>query len=81
MKQKDIALILVVVIASGVVSFGISHLLFGGAKNRQQRVEVVTAITSDFSPPEARYFNAQSINPTQLISITENANKTPFNGQ
>jgi hypothetical protein len=78
MKKRDISLILVVVIISGFASFFISRWAFASTSKRQEKVEVVDAITTDFNLPEARYFNNQSINPTQLIQIGENANQTPF---
>lgn len=80
MKQKDIALIAVIVIISGVASFLLSNLLFAPPKTRQQQVEVVEAITANFPTPSTKYFNAQSINPTQLIQIGKTANPNPFNG-
>lgn len=80
MKQKDIALIAVIVIISGMLSFFVSHLLFAPPKNRQQKVEVVDLITTDFSLPSNKYFNTQSIDPTQLILIGNSSNLTPFNG-
>jgi hypothetical protein len=80
MKQKDIALILAVVIASGIISLVIGRLVFAAPKNRQQKVEVVDVISTEFSQPDSKYFNAQSLNPTQLIRISENSNATPFNG-
>lgn len=78
MKQKDIALIIIVVFISGVISFFISHLLFGGPKNRQQQVEVVDAISTQFNVPSDKYFNKNSIDPTQLIQIGQNTNPAPF---
>jgi hypothetical protein len=80
MKQKDIVLIIVVAAVSGIISLVVGHLVFAAPKDRQQKVEVVDAITTDFAAPDSKYFNSKSINPTQLISIGENANTTPFNG-
>ncbi len=78
MKQKDIALILVIAVVSGVFSLVIGQLVFAPSKNRQQKVEVVEAITTDFTAPDSKYFNSQSINPTQLIEISNNVNVAPF---
>lgn len=78
MKQKDIALIIVVVFISGVVSFVVSGQLFGKPADRQQKAEVVDVITSDFSLPSQKYFNANSIDPTQLIQIGDTNNPNPF---
>jgi hypothetical protein len=75
MKQKDIGLILVVIILSAAMSLIISKLTFGRPQARQEKVEVVEAIDSNFGPPNKKYFNNDSINPTVLIEIdsgTEN---------
>lgn len=69
MKQKDIALILVVVIIAGFSSFFISKKLFAGEKNRSEEVKTVEAISTEFTQPDPKYFNDQSINPTQTIII------------
>lgn len=79
MKQKDIALIILVVVVSAVISFFISGKLFPSPKNRQRQVDVVQPITSDFPQPNSRYFNKQAFDPTQPITIGQNANPNPFN--
>lgn len=81
MKQKDVILIIVIVFISAVASLIVSNLLFGSKQNRQQTVEVVEPITDEFPIPDTKYFNASSVNPTQLIQIGENNNPSPFNGQ
>lgn len=81
MKQKDIALILVVVIVSAIISFVLGRLIFASPSDRQEQVEVVDAITTDFSFPDAKYFNEFSINPTRLIQISDNSNNAPFRGR
>ncbi len=80
MRQKDIALIVVIVFLSAIISFFVSKTIFASPKNRQQAVEVVQPITSDFPKPDKRYFNSQSFDPTQLITIGQNANPDPFSG-
>jgi hypothetical protein len=79
-KQKDIALILVIVFISGIVSFLLSGWIFARPADRQQKAEKVDVITSDFSLPDNRYFNATSVNPTQLIQIGDSNNPNPFTG-
>ena len=79
MKQKDILLIVVIVIISGTISFFLSKWLFTIPKDRQTKVEVVQAISPDFPQPDSRYFNANSIDPTQNITIGDNQNTQPFN--
>lgn len=80
MKQKDIALIVVIAVLSGIISLVLGRLIFAAPKDRQQKVEVVDAIKTEFPQPDVQYFNAQSINPTQLIRIGENSNAAPFSG-
>jgi hypothetical protein len=80
MKQKDVALILVIAFVSGVLSFLASGIFFGKPADREQKAEVVDVITSDFSLPDAKYFNVNSIDPTQLIQIGNTNNPNPFTG-
>lgn len=81
MKQKDVAMILVVSFASAVLSLVVSNLLFGSQSKRNLEAPVVTAITPEFNEPEKKYFNDQSVDPTQIIRIGDNANNQPFNQQ
>lgn len=78
MKQKDIALIIVIVFISGVVSFFVSRAIFASPKSRGQQVQVVQPITADFPTPSDKYFNTNSIDPTQPIQIDNNNNTSPF---
>ena len=79
MKQKDVALIIIVAFISGVLSLFASKALFSSSIGKQ-KAEVVQQISTDFPAPDSTYFNAQSIDPTQLIQIGNNNNTTPFNG-
>lgn len=78
MKQKDIVLIIVVVFISGVLSLVLSSMFITSPKNRQTKVEIVEPISSDFKLPDKKYFNDQSIDPTQLIKIGDSNNAQPF---
>jgi hypothetical protein len=80
MKQKDIAVIIVVVFISGILSVFISNAVFASPKNRKQQVEVVQPITAEFPQPDNHYFNNQSFDPTKIITIGQNNNTNPFNG-
>lgn len=79
MKQKDILLIVVIVIISGVTSFFLSNVIIGSPQSKPQEVEVVEEISSRFDPPDTRYFNENSKNFTQIITIGDNPNPQPFN--
>lgn len=80
MKQKDVALIIVIAFISAIVSFVVSNKLFVTPSNRQQQVEVVDPIDSSFQTPSKKYFNNNSINPTQEPQIGTDNNQNPFNG-
>lgn len=81
MKQKDIALIIVISFISAVASLFVSNMLFASPQNRQQSVQVVPAIVADFPTPDSRYFNSKSVDPTQLIQIGNNNNQNPFSSK
>lgn len=80
MKEKDVALIIIVCFVSAVFSLFVTRAIFTAPKHRQQQVEVVEKLTSEFAIPtkEDKYFNANAINPTRLIKIGENPNPQPF---
>lgn len=79
MKSKDISLIVVIGIVSAVFALILSNLVFTSDNNRQEQVEIVEKISPDFNDPDKRYFNSESINPTQNITIGNGENETPFN--
>lgn len=69
MKQKDLAVILAVVFFAAVASLLLTKSLFVSKKDRELSAQVVEPITSNFNEPDKTVFNAQAINPTQLIQI------------
>lgn len=79
MKQKDIALIAIIVFISAALSFFVSKSLFSNNKPENKQAEVISVITADFPAPDSKYFNAQSVDPTKSITIQQNANTDPFN--
>jgi len=78
MKQKDIALIAIIVIISGIFSFIISNYVFVKPTDRSTQVEVVPAITSEFAKPDTRFYNSEAFDPTRVIVIGQNSNVDPF---
>jgi len=78
MKKNDIALIILIVSISLVVSFFIGKAIIGTPANNPTKVEVVEPISADFTPPSPTIFNDTAVNPTETITIG-NANKEqPF---
>jgi ABC-type cobalt transport system substrate-binding protein len=78
MKQKDVALIILVIFFSVVISFFVSKLIFTSASQRSLTAEVVEPIDPNFQQPDNAFFNPKSINPTQLIKIGDSKNNQPF---
>ncbi|MBI3624273.1 hypothetical protein HY218_01425 [Candidatus Saccharibacteria bacterium] len=78
MKQKDIALIAIVVFISAIASTIISNILITSPKNRKAQVEVVESLSSQFKEPDKIYFNKDAVDPTKLIEIGNNSNPAPF---
>jgi hypothetical protein len=78
MKQKDIALIIVIIAFSVGISYMVSKSLIAPAKNLHQQVEDVKPITTAFDTPSKAYFNDQSINPTKLVHVDQANNADPF---
>jgi hypothetical protein len=81
MKKKDLIIIIFVVIVSGIFSYILCSKFISPPTNRQQDVEVVEPITSDFQVADPTVFNVNAVNPTRLIQIGPNANNQPFVGQ
>jgi hypothetical protein len=81
MKQKDIALIIVIAFVSAIISFLVSNKIFVTPANRQQEVEVVDKINASFQTPSKKYFNSNSIDPTQNSQLGTGNNQNPFSGQ
>ncbi len=79
MKQKDIAIIAVVVIVSIVLAAVASKLIFK-PEAHQQKAEVVLPISPDFPTPDVKFFNKNSVDATQQIQIGETGNSDPFAG-
>lgn len=79
MKQKDIALILVISFMSVVLALIVSNLVFNNSSSRKLTADKVIAITPEFNEPDKKYFNNNSVDPTQIIHIGENSNQKPFN--
>ncbi len=81
MKQKDILTVGIVIFVTAIISYFVSNKLFAAPANRQTPVEVVTPISAEFTQPDSRYFNKDSLDPTRLIQIGESTNSQPFNAQ
>lgn len=78
MKQKDLTLVIVVVFFAVIVSLIAGKFILGGVKVGEEEVPKVDAITTTFEFPSSKYFNDDSLNPTESVKVTPNDNETPF---
>lgn len=78
MKQKDIAIIVVVGIVAAVISLLLTQMIFISNDKKNMTAQTVEPISSEFKQPDNTVFNPDAINPTQLIQIGDSSNNAPF---
>ena len=78
MKKNDIGVIIAVAIFAGIFSLVASNLVFTPRSTKGLKAQKIDVINSAFQQPDKRYFNSESINPTQLIQIGDTPNGQPF---
>jgi hypothetical protein len=78
MKKNDIALVVLIVSISLVVTYFIAKAIVGDPKGQEVSAEVVEAITPDLATPSNKIFNRDAINPTIVIHIGDPSNQQPF---
>ena len=78
MKRNDIALIVLIVSISLVVTYFVGRAIIGDAKTDAVKSEVVEPISADLVEPSSKIFNKDAINPTVNIQIGNSANQQPF---
>lgn len=81
MKQKDIALIIIVTFVSLVIALFVSNFLFSSTGSNSIEAEKVDSISSSFELPDKKYYNNESVNPTQIIRISGAKNEQLFNNE
>jgi len=83
MKRKELITVVVVAIASGLLSLVIAGALFSSPSQRNSKVPLVQPISSTFpdvkNDPNYNFFlNPSALDPTQPIQIGNSQNNTPF---
>lgn len=78
MKQKDIALIIIVTFVSLILAIFASKFLLSSTGGSEQEAETVDSISATFNSPDSKYYNDQSVNPTQIIRISDSKNDQLF---
>lgn len=78
MKKNDIALIILIVSISLVISYFVVKAIIGDPKSQEVSAEVVEPISPDLTQPSSQIFNRDAINPTVVIQIGNPSNQQPF---
>lgn len=78
MKQKDIALIIILAVVSAIISYFVSGMFISKPTDLKAEVKVVEPISAEMPEVDTRYFNDKSINPTEVIKIGGQDNAQPF---
>lgn len=78
MRKNDIALIILIVSITLVISFFVGKSLIGTPSTKPTKVEVVQPISNNFVAPSPAIFNDQAVNPTETITIGNSNKEQPF---
>lgn len=78
MKKNDIALIILIVSISLVITYFAVKAILGDPKGQEVKAEVVEPITAQLTEPSNKIFNRDAINPTVVIQIGAPSNQQPF---
>jgi hypothetical protein len=78
MKQSDIAMLVLIVSISLLVSYFVGNSLFAGDSNRVAEVPTAQSISADFPQPSPDVFNEKAVNLTETITVTDNNSDKPF---
>lgn len=78
MKKNEIALLILIIAASGVTAYFIINALMGQAVSKPIAVEKAEVMTSDVTEPSKDIFGDNAINPTVKVSIGNNTDRQPF---
>ena len=78
MRKNDLALIVLIVSISLVISYFVIKAVLGSPKSQQATAEAVEPITPGLTTPSPQIFNRDAINPTVVIQIGNPSNQQPF---
>ncbi len=69
MKQRDIAMIVLIASVSMMIAYFVANTIFGGLNNQVEKVKTISPISGTVTEPDARVFNKDAINPTVEVFI------------
>jgi hypothetical protein len=82
MKKNDFAILAVIIIVSSLFAYILAGALIGGPKKRNLSTEVVDKIQATFPDVQSqeftKFYNKDALNPTQVVTIGDGSNPSPF---
>jgi hypothetical protein len=81
MKQSDIAILILVVSFSLLISFFVGNALFASPEDRSKAVPIIQPISNTLSEVDATIFNKKAINPSENIKVGDSDSQQPFPGE
>lgn len=73
MKKTDIAMIILIALASVIVAFFITRAILGDSVTEAVKVKTIEKIDAQVVAPDPEIFNAEAINPAVEVQIDANA--------
>lgn len=70
MKRTEIATIILIASISVLIAYVVTQSALGGIKNENVKVKTIERIDSSFEKPSESIFNANAINPTVEVQIS-----------
>lgn len=81
MKKSDIAMIILIVSISVLVSYFVAKGVLGDVANQSVKVKTTEAISAELADPSPSVFNKDAINPTVEVTIGGASDASPLRGQ
>ena len=69
MKKTDIAMILLIAVASVMIAFFVTKAVIGESATEVVKVDTMEKINSEIAPVDTTIFNKQAINPAVEVQI------------
>ena len=69
MKKSDLAMIILIVSISVLVSYFVAKSIIGDVGNQSAKVKTIDPISAELADPDPKVFNTNAINPTVEVTI------------
>lgn len=80
MKKTDIAMIILIASVAILISYFIAKGLIGDVSKQSVKVKTAELISDEVTPPDAKTFNSNAINPTVEVTIGGSSETSALRG-